>query len=401
MKYLLLLLIPILALAQEVTPTERVNASMNFEDDLDFKFLPLAIDRQLEHYKMKGLEGTIQFGSKTYDKLVLKKSLELLKKLSLDAIKCSAELDASFCKSWFSKKINEKFAIYRPIPKKNERGYNEKKSYFTSYYTPDFRGSREKTPEFKNPIFGLPQTEEERLYSRVEVDFDRKLDGKNLEIMWVKETLFDIYFMHIEGGGRVVLPDGSTTYLSYAGKNGKKFEFISQYLMDSGLMERGKTNYFTQRAFLEEHPEHQRAAYATAPFFIYFSETNVEPYGLDEISLTESRSLAWDNTIYKTLGVINFIKTVKTDHVDEEGAPVKIPFSRFFLAQDTGSAIRGNARADLYWGSGEEALVVAGSLMGVGVQYFLIKKEAKPDSLNRKKRSPKRGNPLSLYSLKK
>jgi membrane-bound lytic murein transglycosylase A len=180
--------------------------------------------------------------------------------------------------------------------------------------------------------------------------------------------------MHIQGGGRVVLSDGSTTYLSYSGKNGHKFEFVSKYLMDSGLMERSKTNYFTQRAFLEENPQHQRATYATAPFFIYFSETAVEPYGLDEISLTEGRSLAWDNTVYKSLGVINFIKTVKTTHLSDSGAAVKKPFGRFFLAQDTGSAIRGNARADLYWGYGEEALFVAGKLLELGEQYFLIKK---------------------------
>lgn len=370
MKFLFLALLSFSALAQETTPTERVYASMSFEDDLDFEFLPKAIDRQLENYAKRGLKGTIRFGTKVYNKTTLKESLELLKELSLEAVECLKVSERNICEAEFSAAINENFAIYRPLPKEGERGYKEKKSYFTSYYTPDFRGSYEKTAEYKNPIFALPKNEEDRKLSRVEIDLDRKLDGKNLEFMWVKETLFDIYFMHIQGGGRVVLPDGSTTYLSYAGKNGQKFEFVSKYLIESGLMERGKTNYFTQRAFLEEHPEHQRATYATAPFFIYFTETNVEPHGLDEISLTEGRSLAWDNTVYKTLGVINFIKTVKT--VRNEGS--KKPFGRFFLAQDTGSAIRGNARADLYWGYGEEALFVASKLLEVGEQYFLIKK---------------------------
>lgn len=370
MKFLLLALLSLSAFGQEVTPTERVHASMSFEDDLDFEHLPKAIDRQLENYAKRGLKGTIRFGTKVYDKTVLKESLELLKSLSADAVECLKVSERSVCESAFSAAINEQFAIYRPLPKEGERGYKEKKSYFTSYYTPDFRGSYERTAEYKNPIFALPKTEEDRKLSRVEIDLDRKLDGKNLEFMWVKETLFDIYFMHIQGGGRVVLPDGSTTYLSYAGKNGQKFEFVSKYLIESGLMERGKTNYFTQRAFLEEHPEHQRATYATAPFFIYFTETSVEPHGLDEISLTEGRSLAWDNTIYKTLGVINFVKTVKTVRESE----TKKPFGRFFLAQDTGSAIRGNARADLYWGYGEESLFVASKLLELGEQYFLIKK---------------------------
>lgn len=374
MKFLFLALIPFIALAQEITPTERVHASMSFEDDLDFKHLSIAINRQLENYERRGLKGTIQFGTRTYPKSVLKDSLVLLKELSAEAEACLKVSSREICEADYSARINENFAIYRPLPKETERGYKEKKTYFTSYYTPDFRGSYSKTAEYKNPIFAHPKTELERKYTRVEIDFDRKLDGKDLEIMWVKETLFDIYFMHIQGGGRVVLPDGSTTYLSYAGKNGHKFEFVSKYLMDSGLMERSKTNYFTQRAFLEENPQHQRATYATAPFFIYFTETSVEPHGLDEISLTEGRSLAWDNTIYKSLGVINFIKTVKTTHLNDAGAPVKKPFGRFFLAQDTGSAIRGNARADLYWGYGEEALFVAGKLLELGEQYFLIKK---------------------------
>jgi len=375
MKYLLfLILIPALTFAQEVTPTERVYASMSFEDDLDFEHLPLAIGRQLENFERRGLKGTIKLGTKVYPKTVLKDSLILLRDLSQEASQCLKVSQAEICYSEFSQKINQEFAIYRPLPKPTERGYKEQKTYFTSYYTPDFRGSYEKSAVYKNPIFTLPKTEEDRKLTRVEIDFDRKLDGKNLEIMWVKETLFDIYFMHIQGGGRVVLPDGSTTYLSYQGKNGHKFEFVSQYLMNSGLMERGKTNYFTQRAFLEAHPEHQRATYNTAPFFVYFTETKVEPYGLDSISLTEGRSLAWDNTVYKSLGVINFIKTVKTTHEDTEGRAVKVPFSRFFLAQDTGSAIRGNARVDLYWGYGEDALFVAGKLLEIGDQYFLIKK---------------------------
>lgn len=374
MNYLLLLLLPVFAFAQEITPTERVNQSLIFHDDLDFSQLEKAIDRQLENYERRGLKGTIRFGTLTYPRSVLKESLVELKKLAKATQSCFEVSGKDSCYEEFSLKVNETFNVYKPVPKSTERGYSERKSYFTSYYTPDFKGSRVPTEEFKNPIYSLPSSEADRKLSRVQIDFDHKLKGKGLEFLWVKETLFDIYFMHIQGGGRVVLPDGSTTYLSYTGSNGQKFEFVSKYLIESGLMERNKTNYFTQRAFLEEHPEHQRATYATAPFFIYFKETSEEPHGLDDMSLTEGRSLAWDNTIYKSLGVINFIKTVKTTHLDEEGKPVKKPFSRFFLAQDTGSAIRGNARADLYWGYGEEALFVAGKLLEVGEQYFLIKK---------------------------
>lgn len=374
MKYFFFLLLPLIVSAQEITPTERVAQSLSFEDDMDLNLLDKAIDRQLENYSKRGLKGTIQFGSKTYPRTILKESLLELKKIAAQTKDCLLASERETCYADMSLAMNQRFVIYRPLPKSTERGYADKKTFFTSYYTPDFRGSREKSAEYKNPIYALPATDADRTRTRVEIDFDKKLAGKGLEFLWVKETLFDIYFMHIQGGGRVVLPDGSTTYLSYTGSNGHKFQFVSKYLIESGLMERERTNYFTQREFLENNPQHQRATYNTAPFFIYFKETAEEPHGLDNISLTEGRSLAWDNTVYKSLGVINFIKTVKTTHLDADGKPVKKPFSRFFLAQDTGSAIRGNARCDLYWGYGEGALFVAGKLLELGDQYFLIKK---------------------------
>lgn len=374
MKYLIFLLIPFLSFAQEVTPTTRVQEAMVFDDDLDFNLLDKAINRQLEHYSRKPLTGTIRFGTLNYPKTVLKDSLLELQALVNKAQECFKTSSKEVCYEAFSKSVNETFAIYKPVPKPSETGYQNGTTKFTSYYTPDFLGSRVQTDVYKNPIYHRPSKDADRKLSRVEIDLDGKLAGKGLEFLWVKETLFDIYFMHIQGGGRVKLPDGTTTYLSYTGSNGQKFQFISKYLMESGLMDPARTNYFTQRAFLEENPQHQRAAYSTAPFFIYFQETVEEPHGLDNISLTESRSLAWDNTVYKSLGVINFIKTVKTTHLDANGKPVKVPFSRFFLAQDTGSAIRGNARCDLYWGYGEEALFVAGKLMEQGEQYFLVKK---------------------------
>jgi membrane-bound lytic murein transglycosylase A len=360
--------------AQEVTPTAKVEQSLKFDDDLDFVLLDKAIDRQLENYKIRGLKGTVKFGNKVYSKSTLKDSLLDLKRLTQEASECLKVSSRDACLDELSLKINLGFDIYRPLPKTTERGYAQGKTYFTSYYTPDLQGSREPSEVYKHPIYSLPSSEVDRKRSRVEIDFDKKLAGKGLEFLWVKNTLFDIYFMHIQGGGRVTLPDGSTTYLSYQGANGQKFEFVSKYLMESGLMKREETNYFTQRAFLEANPQHQRATYATAPFFVYFKETQEEPHGIENMSLTEGRSMAWDTTVYKTSGVINFIQTVKTTHLDENGKPVKAPFSRFFLAQDTGSAIRGNARVDLYWGYGEEALFVAGKLMEVGDQFFLIKK---------------------------
>ncbi len=373
MIYLLSLLLISSAWAIEKTPTEQVLESVVFEDDLDLDLMKKAIERQVKAYDRVGLTDTIQFGKDIYKKSHLKQSLLKFSVLVDEARECLQTSVKEVCYQNLSLKLNEQFNIYRPLPAKAERGYQNKKTYFTSYYTPDLDGSYEQTSEYKYPIYALPEVGDQK-YSRTQIDFEGKLKNKGLELLWVKNTLFDIYFMHIQGGGRVKLPDGRVLYLSYAGKNGMKFQFVSQYLISSGLMSGMTVNYWTQREFLENNPQYQKETYSTCPMFVYFKITEEEPHGVWDIPLTEGRSIAVDNTIYKTTGVINFIKTVKTTHLDSDGSPVKAPFSRFFLNQDTGSAIRGNARVDIYWGYGEEALFVAGKLMELGDQYLLIQK---------------------------
>ena len=126
MKWLLgfSLLLAVPAFALEVTPTEVVQASMDFQDDLDFMNLPLAIDRQLENYKIRGLAGTIKFGTKVYPRAVLKDSLLELKALAAEAVECLKISNRTTCEQEFSLQINKRFNIYRPIPKSNEVGFH-------------------------------------------------------------------------------------------------------------------------------------------------------------------------------------------------------------------------------------------------------------------------------------
>lgn len=377
--WLLALTICVSATAAEVTPTVRVQQSISFADDMDFTNLDLAIERQIDAYAIRGLAGEIRFGTKVYPKQVLKDSLLLLKELAASTKACRESQPENVCLDQFNLELNAKFAIYKPVPKKSEAGYAaEQTTKYTSYYSPDVTGSRVPTERFNHAVYKKPTEPALQNFSRVEIDYKGALAGKGYEIFWVEDSYFDLYLLHVQGGGRINIKnaDGSKEikYLSYDGKNTQSFKMIYHYLVNSGYLTPENASVPNQRKFLQDHPEKEEEVFGSCPSYVYFKESIEEPVGLDNIPLTEGRSLAMDSTIYKTTGIINFVKTKKASHVDENGQVAKVPFSRFFIGQDTGGAIRGNARCDLYFGYGPLAELTAYNMNEMGEQYFLIKK---------------------------
>jgi membrane-bound lytic murein transglycosylase A len=259
-------------------------------------------------------------------------------------------------------------------PGKNESGYGKYLTKFTSYYSPDLTGSRVPTARFNHPIYKKPTQASERAATRVEIDYHGALAGKGYEIFWVEESYFDLYLLHVQGGGRIkIMKDDGTfesKYLSYDSGNGQKFQMIVRYMLDQGYIKSGSIP--SQRKYLADHPEKQEEVFGVCPNYIFFKESDEEPLGIDDIPLTEGRSMAVDNGIYKTTGLINFVRTVKAR--EENGRIGKAPLERFFITQDTGGAIKGNSRCDLYQGYGAEAELIAYNMNELGEQYVLIKK---------------------------
>lgn len=366
--------------AAEVTPTARLLQSLEFVDDMSFQGLDQAIDRQLVSYGTRPMKGTIRFGGVNYPKSILKDSLILLKALTKEAAAClDIQNGSETCLEDFNRKINERFSIYRPTPGKKEPGFRQKSgTKFTSYYSPDLTGSRVQSEKYRNPIYRTPDQASEQKLSRVDIDFKSRLSGKGYEIFYVEDSLFDLYLLHVQGGGRIKIhnPDGThdVKYLSYSSANGQSFQMIYKYMLQKGYLKPNQASVPEQRRFMEENPDKQEEIFRSSPSYIFFKETAEEPLGLDNIPLTEGRSLAMDRNIYKTTGIINFVKTVKASHVDANGKVVKVPFSRFFIGQDTGGAILGNARCDLYFGYGPLAELTAYNMNEMGEQYFLVKK---------------------------
>jgi membrane-bound lytic murein transglycosylase A len=371
------------------TPTERVSDTIIYQDDLDYKNLVKAIDRQLVYFNRVDLSGKIQLGDKLYERVRLKESVVHLKSIVQSYLFCldlhrhfpvTYEQNKRLCMQTFSNSITNDFEVFKPendAPVNRDDIEGDGETLYTAYYSPDFEGSRVKTAVFKNPIYAMPTDPTLRGMTRKQIDFEGKLEGKGLELFYVKESLFDIYLLHVEGGGRVKVKNNDGTYshyyLSYAGSNKRKFRFLYHYMVDQGMIDPEDKSIATQREYIANNPDKAEEIFASCPSYIYFKVTVDEPVGVGNIPLTEMRSLATDTRIYKQIGIINYVKA-KKPVFDSSGNVIQKEFSRFFISQDTGGAIRGKARADLYMGFGRSAELVANHLKYKGDQFFLIKK---------------------------
>jgi membrane-bound lytic murein transglycosylase A len=362
------------------TPTRLANSqNIFFADDLNFKHLSKAVERQLLRFKqLKSSAVRIQLGNDVYTIRDLERTLTELLKISKNYTNCKSLL----CTYEFTREIRENFKVYRPSLSKNDSGYNRSDfALYTSYYSPDFDGSFVKSKEFKNAIYSMPANSRLKSSTRVSIDFDGALGDKGLELFYVKQPLFDIYLLHIEGGGRVKVlqPDNSIKYyyLSYAGSNQQRLTYIYKYMNERGYLI-DDFSIKAQRDFLHNNSHLQREVFATSPSYIYFKVTEDEPLGVENIPLTEKRSAAVDRRHYGLAGLLMFVQaTAPTDKVMPElfEKEESKPFSRFFLAQDTGGAIKGKARVDLYSGYGPDAELWANYLKSHGKLYFLIHKK--------------------------
>ncbi|MBT4793280.1 MAG: hypothetical protein HON90_17040 [Halobacteriovoraceae bacterium] len=364
------------AFADSVPILKKYTQKIDFSDDLHFEHMLGAIVRQEKSFKKLNLNELMIFGNRTIKRSHLQKSLLVFKKHVVNALNCFQLYTAGVCYKEFSKQINQSFEFYKPVPEKWEKGYAEQKTLFTAYYSPDFEGSFTQTAVFKNPIYAKPKSITLQKSTSDQINYQNKLKNKNLAIMYVKQSLYDIWLLHVEGGGRVKIKgkDGKSyyMYLSYAGSNSGKFQMLYKYMIEQGMIIKGEATIAKQREYFVNHPQEQRQILASCPSFIYFSLSTKEPVGVKSISLTENRSLATDYRRLKEYGIINFVRAEKP--IFENDSVSKIPFSRFFINQDTGGAIKGNARSDLYFGYGDQAELAANHVYGLGEQYFLILK---------------------------
>ncbi len=337
----------------------------DFADELDFENFDLAYERQMKAFKRRPLKGSLKLNGKVRKLSLIKESLVEFKKLVDITLICLKKESKDKCYSDFNNSVYERFQVFVPKLK-------EGKAFFTGYYSPVLEASLTKNEEYKYAIYKYPPNSIAKKYGRTQIHFDQALSGKNLELFFVKD-LFDLYLLDVEGGGRVSYHKNGrflTQNLSYDGSNSKKFGWISSYMFDQGYIK--DKSISSQREFLQNNPDKWREIYSACENVVYFRKSEDEPAGLEDIPLTRDRSAAQDKKYFKRKGVLTFVKAQRP--IIESGKVKQINFSRFFIDQDTGGVIKGEARADLYFGIGKEGELEANNLKSHGELFYLFLK---------------------------
>ncbi len=265
-----------------------------------------------------------------------------------------------------------------------------RKPLMTGYYTAEIEASLIRRPGYDFPIYGVPQdlrfgkvrgrksfyrVERGRVrpyYERKDVDVRHVLAGKGLEIAWAKNPL-DVFYMQVEGCGRLRLPDGTTRNVLYGAKNGHGFRGLGHILYSKGLLPKGQLSKNHVMAYFVKHPEQMFKLMAENRSYVFFRLADAPPEGAIGKPLTPMVSLATDRELLPLGSLLAFEAEIPKE---ENGRPVgKRIVAGIGLAQDTGTAIRGS-RLDYYIGEGNEVESVANNIMTEATVYLLISKEA-------------------------
>jgi membrane-bound lytic murein transglycosylase A len=356
------------------------DAYPDFSDDLDFESLEHALSRSIGFLKAADPQRRFRFGPDIYSTEHVLKSLEAVQEL-LRARPPVAHLQAF---------IRERFRVYQSV---GRDGAGE--VLFTGYYEPLLQGSLERRPEFPIPVYPRPDDllsielgafsekyQGERIVGRVagrnvvpyferrEIEREGVLAGRVTPIVWVEDPV-DLFFLHIQGSGRIGLPDGRTLHLGYDAKNGRPYRSIGQLLIEEGRIPREEMSMQRIRAYLRENPSEVARVLHHNPSFVFFRVVPDGPLGALNFKLTPGRSLALDLKLFPP-AALAFAETEKP--LADAGGQVAgwVPCRRFVLNQDTGGAITGPGRADLFWGAGAYAELAAGHLKHPGRLFFIV-----------------------------
>jgi membrane-bound lytic murein transglycosylase A len=241
----------------------------------------------------------------------------------------------------------------------------DQRALFTGYFEPELDGSRTRTGRFRYPVYRVPpEIGDGRWLSRAEIETSRVLEGRGLEIAWVDDAV-ELFFLQIQGSGRIRMPDGSVIRVGYGGRNGHEYRSIGQEMVRRGIYEAHQVSAPVIANWVRRNPDAGLRLLHHNPSYIFFREVEIDdpelgPLGAMNRSITPMRTIAVDPT-YTPLGAPVWI--------EKEGAT---PLNRLMIAQDTGGAIRGPQRADIFYGFGDEAGTSAGTIRDPGRMIVLL-----------------------------
>jgi membrane-bound lytic murein transglycosylase A len=353
-----------------------------FRDDIQLDSLVLAIKRNIQYLNRLEPEEVFIYGPDRFSSLQVKESQQAF----LELITGGHDLER------LNKELRSHFKVYRAAGR-----VGNSKVLFTGYFEPVFDARLRPDDCFKYPIYRRPDDLTEidlspfgkdldgqkiiaridgrevlPYYSRYQIEVEEVLRGRSLEIAWLKDPV-DVTFLQIQGSGRLLLANGDSMSVGYIASNGLPYRSIGGYMLNMGYLTKEELSMQAIRRYLAANPRQVREILNHNPSYVFFQVLDNGPLGSINIPVTPGRSLALDSKLFPK-GALAFISCQKPviDHTGRITAWT--PFSRFTLNQDSGGAIKGAGRADLFLGSGPYAEIAAGHLRHEGDLYILIKK---------------------------
>ena len=348
-------------------------------DDLDSASLKQVLRNQLQVMEAADPSRRVRLGERkiTQGELVatLKSFLRLVEK--------------NLPPSAFQRRVAEEYEFY-----KVGKG-SKKRVLYTGYYTPVIRANIRRSEQYRYPLYrlpddsgdlrfiGHPQREEDggpgappvvswQQYTREDIDRHGVLKNRKLEIAWLADDL-ERFFLHIQGSGMLLFPDGTTQGVRFAGANDHTYTGIGKLMMKDGLLGRYERSMQGIKGFLRKNPAHIPKYLYQNKRYIFFAYTDAGPRGSGGGELVAGRSLATDKSIYPP-GGLAFVR-MRKPILNDRNKIVRWQWtSRYLVDQDTGSDITGPGRGDIYFGTGQRAGVIAGNFKERGELYYVLKK---------------------------
>ncbi len=236
---------------------------------------------------------------------------------------------------------------------------------FTGYYEPELKGSLTRTPRYAYPLYRKPpELQDGAVWHPRSAIEGGLLRGRGLELVWLDDPV-EVYFLQVQGSGRIRLPDGEVMRVGYGGKNGQPYRSIGQALLARGTHSMADVSAQDIKAWVRANPQAGRELLNSNPSFVFFRKLDDLPADLGPIgamgrSITTLRSVAIDPD-FTPLGAPVWI--------EKDGIS---PMRRLMIAQDTGGAIKGAQRADIFYGTGLDAGEAAGRIKDGGRMVVLL-----------------------------
>jgi membrane-bound lytic murein transglycosylase A len=355
---------------------------LQVSDDLDFEGLEVAITQQREILQKSG-DTPMRFGRETISRREYAAALDAL----------SATLKSSQPQSVKLDYIRDNFRFLEWYG-----GTDWGEILLTSYFEPIIPGSAKPTARFSQPLYAKPddlviidlkkfaerfkddsslrgRVHEGKVspyFSREDIDDKDALKGRNLELCWVDPT--DAFFLHIQGSGTVRLPDGEELFITYAEKNGRKYEPIGKYLKER-VAPHPVTMQRIEAIVKTMSPKERSELFARNPSYVFFTKSKRRAITSLGAPATPGRTIAVDSKFAPkgSLALLTFNKPdVEQPESKDSGTHPTTRVSRFVLDQDSGGAITGTDHVDLFWGRGDDAKKVAGVLQDKARIVFLV-----------------------------